>query len=67
MNHRTISYRTCGISLSTVLTIVFVILKLTHVIDWKWVWVLCPLWISTGISIIIIIGVLIAMYIVNRR
>jgi hypothetical protein len=27
------------------LFIVFLILKLTKVIDWSWIWVTCPLWI----------------------
>lgn len=35
-----------GLSASSVVTIVFVILKLTGVITWSWVWVLSPLWIS---------------------
>lgn len=26
------------------LFIVFLVLKLTHVIDWSWWWVTCPLW-----------------------
>lgn len=29
------------------LTIVFITLKLTHVIAWSWWWVLSPLWISS--------------------
>lgn len=32
-----------------VLTIVFVALKLTHVIDWSWIWVFSPLWIGAAI------------------
>ena len=24
--------------------IVFLILKLTNVIDWNWIWITCPLW-----------------------
>lgn len=28
------------------LTIVFVVLKLTEVIAWSWWWILSPLWIS---------------------
>lgn len=28
------------------LTIVFIVLKLTGVIGWSWMWVLSPLWIS---------------------
>lgn len=29
----------------SLLTILFVVLKLTQVIDWSWWWVMCPLWI----------------------
>ncbi len=28
------------------LTLVFMVLKLTHYIDWSWVWVLSPLWLG---------------------
>lgn len=34
------------------LTITFVVLKLTHVINWSWWWVLSPLWIAGIISAI---------------
>lgn len=34
-----------GVGLPTILFIVFLILKLTGVIDWPWVWVTAPLWI----------------------
>lgn len=34
-----------GIGLSGVLLVVFIVLKLTGVIDWSWLWVLSPLWI----------------------
>ncbi len=27
------------------LTLIFVVLKMTHVVDWQWKWVLAPLWI----------------------
>lgn len=47
-----------GLGLSSVLLIVFVILKLCKVIDWSWFWVLSPLWVS----IIIFIGVLLLFY-----
>ena len=36
--------RTGGVSLCTLLTVTFVILKLCKVIDWSWWWVLAPLW-----------------------
>ena len=38
-----------------VTTLVFVILKLTHVVDWSWWWVLSPLWIPFAILLVIII------------
>ena len=28
------------------LTLVFIVLKLTHYIDWSWLWVLSPLWLD---------------------
>ena len=40
------------------LTIVFIILKLTKVISWSWVWVLSPLWISAAFIVLIFIVLL---------
>lgn len=45
-----------GLGLASVLTIVFVVLKLVEVIDWKWIWVLAPLWIDLILSLLILIG-----------
>ena len=28
-----------------ILLLIFIVLKLTHVIDWSWWWVLSPIWI----------------------
>lgn len=44
-----------GVSFTGVLTIVFVVLKLVGVINWSWIWVLSPIWISWIIGIIILI------------
>lgn len=35
-----------GISFAGALTLIFIILKLCKVIDWSWIWVLSPIWIS---------------------
>ena len=47
-----------------ILTIVFVVLKLTNTIDWSWWWVLCPLWLSAmfvvGVLILVMLIVMIA-------
>jgi hypothetical protein len=42
------------------LTILFIGLKLTHYIDWPWVWVVSPLWIPAALAIG---GVLVALVI----
>lgn len=45
-----------GIGFGGLLTIAFIVLKLTHVIDWSWVWVLAPLWIPIALALLIIAG-----------
>lgn len=35
-----------GIGFAGLLTITFIVLKLTGVITWSWWWVLSPIWIS---------------------
>lgn len=35
------------------LTIAFVVLRLTNVIDWAWYWVLSPLWIYAVIFVLV--------------
>lgn len=44
-----------GISFSGILTIVFIVLKLTNVISWSWLWVLSPLWIDILIIVVLLI------------
>lgn len=47
-----------GIGFSGLLTIAFIVLKLTGVITWGWEWVLAPLWIPIVLVIIILLLVL---------
>lgn len=44
-----------GFGFCGVLCIVFIVLKLTGVITWSWVWVLSPIWISWVIAIFLIV------------
>lgn len=44
-----------GIGFTGLLTIAFIVLKLCHIIDWSWWWVLSPIWISAAIVITIIV------------
>ncbi len=46
-----------GIGFCGLLTIVFITLKLTHVINWSWVWVLAPLWMGIALIATILIGI----------
>ena len=38
----------------SLLGIAFVILKLTHVITWSWVWVLAPFWLPWALGLLIV-------------
>ena len=52
-----------GVGFAGLLGIVFIVLKLTHVIDWPWIWVLAPLWIGLVLALVFlaIVGVILAV------
>ena len=56
-----------GISLSTILFVVFLVLKLTEVIDWSWWWVTAPLWIPLALILIICFFIIIGLVIVGNK
>ncbi len=43
-----------GIGFTGLLTIAFIVLKLTGYIDWSWWWVLSPIWISFLLVLLVI-------------
>lgn len=47
------SSSTGGIGSVGLLTIVFIVLKLTGFIGWSWIWVLSPIWISLILEVVI--------------
>ncbi len=47
------------------LTIVFITLKLCHVIDWSWVWILSPLWI--GLFVIFLVAFIYTVFTFNKK
>jgi len=55
-----------GVGFTGLLTVAFVVLKLTHVIDWSWWWVLSPLWIS-AIFITVLLTVVVALAAESKR
>ena len=47
--------KSIGIGICDLLACIFIVLKLCHVIEWGWGWVLAPLWIPFIIAIIAMI------------
>ena len=58
MNNKTTIH---GIGFAGLLTIVLITLKLLKIINWSWIWVLSPLWISTIFSILLAIFIVFAI------
>jgi hypothetical protein len=55
-----------GIGFCGLLAVVFIVLKLTHVISWSWLWVLAPIWIPFAIGIVVLIVALTMAAVFNR-
>ena len=49
--------RNSGMGFISVLSLIFIVLKLTNNISWSWIWVLSPIWISI-ILMILIFGII---------
>lgn len=58
--------RNSGMGFISVLTLIFVVLKLTNNISWSWIWVLSPIWISI-ILIILIFGIILVAGRIKKR
>ena len=59
-NNKVTAKRRGGIGFAEVLTIVFIVLKLIGVIEWSWLWVLSPLWI-TVIMVVVLVSIIHAL------
>lgn len=60
-----------GLSVSTILFFIFLVLKLTKVINWSWWWVTAPLWAGLAVTIIVafflIMGIIIGSMFKKRK
>lgn len=45
-----------------VLAVAFIILKLCGIIEWSWVWVLCPIWIPFVIAFVLLFIIRIVVF-----
>ena len=50
-----------GITFCGLLAIIFIVLKLMKVINWSWLWVLSPIWLS-ALFVVLIFVVVIVLY-----
>ena len=55
-----------NVNFLSLLTLLFITLKLTHFIDWSWWWILSPLWIPL-IIILIALLIFIILYFIFAR
>jgi len=49
---RTVTAQTPSVGFTGLLLVAFIVLKLTHVINWSWVWVLAPLWVNAALTVL---------------
>jgi membrane protein YdbS with pleckstrin-like domain len=54
-------------SITTILLVVFVVLKLTNNIDWSWWWVLSPIWIPIAFIAVIAVSIGVLMILFGDR
>lgn len=59
MSNAKSSVTVCGTSFLNLLFLVFLVLKLTKVINWSWWWVTAPIWgpIALVVAILIVVGI----------
>ena len=55
-----------GLGFSEALTILFIALRLCGVIDWPWLWVISPIWITLALIAVIAI-IIVAIEAFTRR
>ena len=56
-----------GVILVSIITVALIVLKCCEIINWKWIWVLSPLWMSSSITVLYIIIGISSIYIENSK
>lgn len=57
------SSNSSGIGFAGMLTLLFIGLKLAGYIAWSWVWVLSPIWITIGLLLAVVVGIILACFV----
>lgn len=63
MSDKSSSSSSGGIGVVSLLGVVFVVLKLTGVIDWSWWWVTAPFWGGFALIAVILLGWIACLFI----
>ena len=58
--------KTVGLGFVDALTLLFIALKLTGQIDWNWIWVLSPIWISISFLAVLAIVIILIGRLIDR-
>lgn len=66
-NNQTVAGNSGGIGFLGLLTIVFITLKLTGVINWSWWWVLPPILIPWAVFLFVFVITVTFLYFTRRR
>lgn len=56
---------TGGASTVSLLGVALVVLKLCHLIDWPWIWVLAPFWLAPAVCVAVL-GFFMILYFLKR-
>jgi hypothetical protein len=56
-----------GIGFLGLLAVLFIALKLTHVIDWNWVYILMPIWAPVAFVLLVALCFLVAFVISSLK
>ena len=59
--------KTVGLGFADALTLLFIALKLCGVINWSWLWVLSPIWITISFLGLIFLVIALVSYLADRR
>lgn len=54
-----------GLSFTQILTLIFIVLKLTDCITWSWLWVLSPLWIPVTFILGLFVVAFVVVFVVD--
>ena len=64
--HKDKEVKSVGLGFADALALLFIALKLTGYINWSWIWVLSPIWISISFLALIFLVIVVLSVIADR-